>query len=112
MGRLTHERVSGIRLGYWSPAKKEDLVQRLGAYEDLCIDPYQVKRASSNGAAMRARLKRYWTDADEEAQDNLQTMTPEELFGAWLDWEGIIGYADTIIDRLRECGYIVEEVRA
>lgn len=32
--RLTSERCSGIKSGYWSPAKKEELIQRLGEYED------------------------------------------------------------------------------
>ena len=34
MNRLTHERSNGIKTGYWSPSKKEELVQRLAAYED------------------------------------------------------------------------------
>lgn len=29
MNRLTNPRCSGIKEGYWSPAKKEELVQRL-----------------------------------------------------------------------------------
>ena len=33
MARLTSERCSGIKTGYWSPAKKDDLVQKLGAIE-------------------------------------------------------------------------------
>lgn len=32
--RLTHERVNGIKTGYWSAATKETLVQRLAAYEN------------------------------------------------------------------------------
>lgn len=34
MARLTHERVNGIKTGYWSAAKKEDIVQRLGPIEN------------------------------------------------------------------------------
>lgn len=30
MERLTAQRCNGIKTGYWSPAKKDDLVQRLG----------------------------------------------------------------------------------
>lgn len=30
MERMTHERANGIKTGYWSPATKEELVQRLG----------------------------------------------------------------------------------
>lgn len=42
MERLTHERCNGIKTGYWSAAKKEELVQRLAAYEDTGLDPEQV----------------------------------------------------------------------
>lgn len=31
MERLTHERVNGIKTGYWSTATKEVLVQKLAA---------------------------------------------------------------------------------
>lgn len=43
MRRLTGQRVNGIKTGYWSPAKKEELVQRLGEYEDLGLTPKQMK---------------------------------------------------------------------
>lgn len=42
--RLTHERCSGIKSGYWSPAKKEEIVQALGAYEDTGLTPEEVQR--------------------------------------------------------------------
>lgn len=32
MERMTHKRVNGIKTGYWSPATKEELVQRLAEY--------------------------------------------------------------------------------
>ncbi len=35
MSRLTHERVNGIKSGYWSPAKKDELIARLGPIEEL-----------------------------------------------------------------------------
>ena len=43
MERLTHERTSGIKTGYWSPNKKEELVQRLAEYENTNLDPKQIK---------------------------------------------------------------------
>ena len=43
MERLTHERLNGIRNGYWSPNKKQELVDRLAAYENTNLDPEQVK---------------------------------------------------------------------
>ena len=45
MNRLTSQRCNGIKTGYWSPAKKEDLVQRLGAYEDTGLEPQEIKAA-------------------------------------------------------------------
>jgi len=43
MERLTAERRNGIKSGYWSPAKKEELVQRLGAYEDTGLTPEEIE---------------------------------------------------------------------
>ena len=34
MSRLTHERSSGIKTGYWSPARKEELISKLGPIEE------------------------------------------------------------------------------
>ena len=34
MERLTHKRENGIKRGYWSPNKKQELVNRLAMYED------------------------------------------------------------------------------
>ena len=42
MDRLTHERANGIKTGYWSSAKKEDLIQRLAAYEDTGLEPEEI----------------------------------------------------------------------
>lgn len=40
--RLTHVRANGIKTGYWSPATKEVLVQRLAAYEDTGRAPDEL----------------------------------------------------------------------
>lgn len=42
MERLTHERVNGIKTGYWTTAKKDNLIQRLGRYEDTGLEPEQI----------------------------------------------------------------------
>lgn len=42
MERLTNPRCNGIKTGYWSPAKKEELVQRLGRYEDIRLTPEEI----------------------------------------------------------------------
>ena len=41
--RLTHKRANGIKTGYWSPNKKEELVQRLAAYEDTGLEPREIQ---------------------------------------------------------------------
>lgn len=42
--RLTRARCNGIKIGYWSMARKDELVQRLGKYEDVCEDPDELRR--------------------------------------------------------------------
>ena len=44
MNRLTHERSNGIKTGYWSPEKKEELVQRLAAYENTGLEPKKIQQ--------------------------------------------------------------------
>lgn len=46
MERLTSHRCSGIKEGYWSTAKKDELVQRLGQYEDTGLTPEEVRQLS------------------------------------------------------------------
>ena len=41
--RLTLERVNGIKTGYWSPKTKEELVQRLAAYENTGLMPEEIQ---------------------------------------------------------------------
>lgn len=42
MERLTHKRSNGIKEGYWSPNKKEELVMRLAEYENTGLSPADV----------------------------------------------------------------------
>lgn len=42
MKRMTSERVNGIKRGYWSIAKKEELVQRLADYENTGLTPEEI----------------------------------------------------------------------
>lgn len=68
---------------------------------------------SINGQAMRKRLAELRgpdVADDPEVRVNLINMTPKELFEAWMDYEGIIGYGDKIIRMLRDSGYVVEPV--
>ena len=42
MERLTHERANGIKTGYWSPEKKETLVNALAEYEGTGLTPDEI----------------------------------------------------------------------
>lgn len=53
MRRLTHKRNNGIKEGYWSPNKKEELVQRLAEYEDTGLDPEQVQQLKERDTAKK-----------------------------------------------------------
>ena len=53
MKAMTAERCSGIKSGYWSAEKKEDLVQQLGLYERQILSPEKIKRFQK----LRTRLK-------------------------------------------------------
>lgn len=52
MERLTHERVNGIKTGYWSAATntKEALVQKLAAYENTGYEPDEIRTAIEQAA--------------------------------------------------------------
>lgn len=48
MKRLTSKRMNGIKTGYWSAVKKEELVQALAAYEDTGLTPEEIKVLKAN----------------------------------------------------------------
>lgn len=41
--RLTHRRANGIKEGYWTNHKKDEVVQRLGEYEDTELSPEEIR---------------------------------------------------------------------
>lgn len=53
MERMTNKRVNGIKTGYWSPNKKEELVQRLAKYENTGLTPEQVQQLKERDTAKR-----------------------------------------------------------
>lgn len=57
MDRLTHERCNGIKTGYWSTAKKEELIQRLAAYENTGLEPEQIEVMKGHSVALMAELE-------------------------------------------------------
>jgi len=71
MDRLTHERVNGIKRGYWSAATKEVLVQRLAAYENTGYEPHEIEAAIQQ--------------AGKEAETKTATAMAECIAGAFKD---------------------------
>lgn len=57
MERLTHERVNGIKTGYWSAATKEVLVQKLAAYENTGYEPDEIRAAIEQAAGVSVTAK-------------------------------------------------------
>ena len=51
MNRLTHERCNGIKTGYWSPEKKDELVKALAAYENTGLTPDQIQELKERDTA-------------------------------------------------------------
>lgn len=51
MERLTHERNNGIKTGYWSPNKKDELVSALAAYENTDLNPEQIMKLKERDTA-------------------------------------------------------------
>lgn len=43
MQRLAFFRVNGIKEGYWSPNKKQELIDRLAEYENSGLTPEEVR---------------------------------------------------------------------
>ena len=83
MERLTHERLNGIRDGYWSPNKKQELVDRLAAYENTNLDPEQVKH-------VKETAKKYLL---EKAQGKVggwipvEERLPDESLNSVIGWD-------------------------
>ena len=56
MKRLTHERCNGIKTGYWSSEKKEDLVNALAAYENIGLTPEEIMELKGRDTPKKPKL--------------------------------------------------------
>lgn len=68
MERLTHPRNSGIKTGYWSPNKKDELVERLAAYEDTDLTPQEIYSLKT-GTILKA-LRTEWIPVEERLPED------------------------------------------
>ena len=62
MERLTAQRCNGIKTGYWSSAKKEELVQRLGQYEDTGYTPEEIRELENFKISKENRFQTFNSD--------------------------------------------------
>lgn len=65
MDRLTHERSNGIKTGYWSPNKKDELVQALAAYENTGLAADEIKGLVDDVIYVNRQLMREWIPVEE-----------------------------------------------
>lgn len=66
MKRLTRKRMNEIKQGYWSPAIKEHLVQRLAMFENIGMDPeklWELKRRDTPMKITYIRCDEYFCPA-------------------------------------------------
>lgn len=64
MKRLTAERMNGIKTGYWSASKKEELVQRLAEYENIGLEPEEIRKQIQQYREMDRKLREAYGDCD------------------------------------------------
>lgn len=67
MERLTHPRSSGIKTGHWSPNKKDELVERLAAYENTGLTPEEVVKVNDFEKSQTGHLLKKTRSGTEEA---------------------------------------------
>ena len=68
MERLTHPRSNGIKTGYWSPSKKDELVERLAEYEDTGLRPQEIYELKA-GTILKSMGKQ-WIPVEERLPEN------------------------------------------
>ena len=76
MERLTHPRSSGIKTGYWSPNKKDELIERLAAYEDTDLTPQEIYSLKA-GTILKEQHR--WIPVEERL--------PEESLNSVIGWD-------------------------
>ena len=103
MDRLTHPRSNGIKAGYWSPEKKDELIQRLAAYEDSGLMPEDVKTLVQRNRPVTLSLPDgRWFVKDNNGESVPWDRIPRCIYGALCklhDYEKI-GLSPSDVDQL------------
>lgn len=79
MQRLTHARSNGIKTGYWSPNKKEELVCRLAEYEDTGLTPQEIY--SLKASTIMKVIRGEWIPVEEALPENPDVMVLVQASG-------------------------------
>lgn len=105
MDRMTLERVNGIKTGYWSPNKKEELVQRLAAYENTGLEPIQIQEMKKKIFDQSSENNDGWIPVEERMPECNKTVLICQRRGAidvaWNDgyrWKTGFSQADWLTD--------------
>lgn len=80
MERLTHPRSNGIKTGYWSPNKKDELIARLAEYEDTGLTPQEIYELKA-GMILKAIGYQWWIPVEERLPDNPDCMVLVQISG-------------------------------
>ena len=69
--RLTKERRSGIKSGYWvdSKVKKDDVVQRLGKYEDTGLSPEEIQAMKRTGNSDSGKFDKFLEELEDAMKE-------------------------------------------
>ena len=100
MNRLTQKRVNGIKTGYWSASKKDELVARLAEYEDTDLEPAEVLQLKKNAVQWIPVAERLPEDGYYLATLDGELVGQEEPFtgmcsienGKWDDEDCVIAW--------------------
>lgn len=88
MERLTHPRSSGTKTGYWSPNKKDELIERLAAYEDTGLTPEEAEALDS---FERSQVGKMLKELNEEQRKHrwipVEERLPEESLNSVIGWD-------------------------
>ena len=89
MERLTHERSNGIKTGYWSPNKKEELVNRLAEYENTGLTPAQIREIDKLYLALcreltELRKRQQWIPVEERLPEDKTTVLATVWHKRWI----------------------------
>ena len=80
MERLTHPRNNGIKTGYWSPSRKDELIERLAEYEDTELTPQEIISLRA-GTILQILKGQEWIPVEERLPEPEQDVIISEKTG-------------------------------